>query len=209
MSAFSGLQSETLATTASRLVLASASPRRAELLRQIGVFFDVHPVDLDETPFPSEMPEEYVTRLALAKAQACHAALADPQKIVLGSDTTVVCSGHILGKPQNLEEALSILGLLSGKTHQVMTAVAVVTAERHKIKVVTTDVIFRSISQAEIKHYWQTGEPCDKAGSYGIQGLGAVFVKELRGSYSAVVGLPLMETAELLNEMGIHVWQVS
>lgn len=209
MSGSSELRPEVLDLDIPRLILASASPRRSELLHQIGVRFETFPVNLDETPLKNEAPESYVARLALAKAQACYSVISDPHTVVLGSDTTVVCSGHILGKPRNLEEAISTLGLLSGTTHQVMTAVAAVTAERQQVKTVTTDVVFRSIGQSEIEKYWLTGEPCDKAGSYGIQGLGAVFVKELRGSYSSVVGLPLMETAELLDEMGIHVWQAS
>lgn len=188
------------------LVLASASPRRADLLRQIGVPFSTCAVDIDETPLPDELPQDYVSRLALAKAQACLQQLEQPA-VVLGSDTTVVCDGHILGKPENEHQAQVMLRRLSASVHQVMTAVAVVAVEQAQVETVITEVRFRSISDDEIHRYWLTGEPCDKAGSYGIQGLGAVFVEQIKGSYSAVVGLPLLETAKLLEEMGIHAWQ--
>lgn len=195
------------------LVLASASPRRAELLTQIGVPFESHPVDLDETPLGNEQPADYVARLALAKAQACRQQLAanvalSDDAVVLGSDTTVVINDEILGKPENAEHSKQMLQRLSARTHQVITAVAVLSGEQQEIKTVTTDVVFKTLSDDEIGKYWLSGEPCDKAGSYGIQGLGAVFVQEIHGSYSAVVGLPLMETAELLRKVGIDVWQV-
>lgn len=188
------------------LVLASASPRRRELLQQIGVPCEIAPVDIDETPMPGEQAEHYVSRLALAKARACQAAYPQPA-VFLGSDTTVVIDGDILGKPADAEESRLMLQRLSGREHQVMTAVALVCGEQQRLATVTTDVGFRPLTETEIQRYWHTGEPCDKAGSYAIQGLGGIFVERINGSYSAVVGLPLTETAALLDEMGIHAWQ--
>lgn len=188
------------------LILASASPRRKALLEQIGVSCVPAPVDLDESVLPNESPETYVRRLAVAKARAGlqkHAG----QGCALGSDTSVVINGEILGKPADESEAVAMLQRLSGKTHQVMTAVALVSSERTDSCVVVTDVTFRNLTLEECRRYWLTGEPHDKAGGYGIQGLGAVFVTAIRGSYSAVVGLPLAETAELLYKHGINVWQ--
>lgn len=187
----------------SRLILASASPRRAELLAQIGVPFEVVPADIDETPKPGEAPEAYVERLAREKALAV--AGAESRLPVLGSDTSVVIGGDILGKPDSPASARSMLQRLSGSTHQVITAVAVAVPGRCHCRVVTTNVTFRPLSQAEIHAYVASGEPFDKAGGYGIQGLGGIFVCELKGSYSAVVGLPLCETAELLAEAGYTV----
>lgn len=187
------------------LVLASSSPRRRELLQQIGVEFDVRVCPVDETPLPAEDPQAYVRRLAIIKAQA--SVLADDQRPVLGADTTVVCDGQILGKPENLADAQRILGMLSGRRHQVLTAIALVHGTSVLSEVVSTDVLFRTISPAEIAQYWASGEPCDKAGAYGIQGKGAVFVSRIEGSYSAVVGLPLAETAALLTKSGVPLWQ--
>lgn len=187
------------------LVLASSSPRRRELLQQIGVEFDVRVSPVDETPLPAEDPQAYVRRLAIIKAQA--SVLVDDQRPVLGADTTVVCDGQILGKPENLADAQRILGMLSGRRHQVLTAIALVHGQSVLSEVVITDVLFRTISPAEIEQYWASGEPCDKAGAYGIQGKGAVFVSRIEGSYSAVVGLPLAETAALLTKSGVPLWQ--
>jgi septum formation protein len=190
------------------LYLASGSPRRRELLTQIGVPFLSQIVPIDENPLPGESPIAYVERLARAKAQAGLAALADPAgAVVLGADTAVVLDGRILGKPADRDDALATLGALSGRTHQVLTAVALVSREQQASRVVTSQVTFRPLSQAEIEAYWLSGEPQDKAGCYGIQGLAAVFVSQLQGSYSAVVGLPLCETAELLAEFAIPCWQ--
>jgi septum formation protein len=190
------------------LYLASGSPRRRELLTQIGVPFLSQIVPIDENPLPGESPIAYVERLARAKAQAGLAALADPAgAVVLGADTAVVLDGRILGKPADRDDALATLGALSGRTHQVLTAVALVSREQQASRVVTSQVTFRPLSQAEIEAYWVSGEPQDKAGCYGIQGLAAVFVSQLQGSYSAVVGLPLCETAELLAEFAIPCWQ--
>ncbi len=190
------------------LVLASASPRRKALLQQIGVNFSVAPVDLDETPLPAETAVAYVERLALAKARACYASLAE-KKPVLGSDTTVHLQGRILGKPDTEADAVDMLMQLSGQWHEVLTAIALVDGEQSQTCVVTTEVQFVTLTPEQCRAYWQTGEPKDKAGSYGIQGLGAVFVRQIRGSYSAVVGLPLAETAALLDNAGIQIWQQS
>lgn len=189
-----------------RLVLASGSPRRAELLQQIGVRFDTLVVDVDESVREGETPQTYVERLALEKARAGLALRAGA--VVLGSDTTVVCDGAILGKPADQGDAVAMLQRLSGRSHRVMTAVALVDDSQALSRVVTTQVYFRTLTLAECERYWHTGEPRDKAGAYGIQGLGAVFVEGIEGSYSSVVGLPLAETALLLERMGIPIWQL-
>lgn len=191
------------------LFLASASPRRRELLTQIGVPFSVLASSVDESVVPGEVPEHYVERLALAKAQAGLAQLGgQPDAVVLGADTSVVLDGQILGKPADREEALQMLRALSDREHQVLTAVALVSATHSASRVVSSYVRFSAISQAQMQAYWNTGEPCDKAGGYAIQGLGAIFVREVRGSYSAVVGLPLCDTAELLAAANIPCWQL-
>jgi len=189
----------------STLILASASPRRAELLQQIGLSFKVQPADIDETVAEGESAEHYVERLAREKA--LRVAGENPGALVLGSDTSVVLRGEILGKPADAAEAVSTLVRLSGQQHQVMTAVALAKGESCQSHLVVTNVTFRSLLEAEIRAYVDSGEPMDKAGSYGIQGLGGIFVRELQGSYSAVVGLPLLETAGLLAEAGFPVWQ--
>ena len=190
------------------LYLASGSPRRRELLTQIGVPFSPLSVPIDENSLPEEPPRAYVERLARAKAQAGLAALADPgDAVVLGADTAVILDGRILGKPLDRDEAVATLSALSGREHLVLTAVALASTSRVAARVVGTRVRFRLLTGAEIEAYWATGEPRDKAGSYAIQGLAAVFVSQLHGSYSAVVGLPLGETAELLAEFAIPCWQ--
>lgn len=190
------------------LYLASGSPRRRELLTQIGVPFLTQIAPIDENALPDEAPLAYVERLARAKAQAGLAALSSTeQAVVLGADTAVVLDGRILGKPADRNEALSTLRALSGRTHQVLTAVALASAGRAEARVVISEVSFRPLRDAELEAYWASGEPCDKAGSYGIQGLAAVFVSRLQGSYSAVVGLPLCETAEMLEAFAIECWQ--
>ncbi|MEH6624844.1 MAG: Maf family protein [Motiliproteus sp.] len=190
-----------------KLVLASHSPRRKELLQQIGVSFSSCGADIDETHCAGESPAQYVQRLALQKAQAVQHQFGD-DAVIIGSDTAVVCDEHILGKPKNQQHCVEMLMQLSGRQHQVMTSIALLDGERSLAKVVTSQVFFRTLSKIECQSYWQTGEPKDKAGGYGIQGLGAVFVKHIEGSYSAVVGLPLMETAELLGQMGVAIWQM-
>ena len=186
------------------IVLASASPRRAELLRQMGVEFSVRPADVDETPIAAEAPGDYVLRLATEKALVVGQFA--PDAIILGSDTSVVIGGRILGTPATLEEAEATLHALSGRTHQVLTGVAVVVDGYAEARLIITDVTFRVLRPDEISAYVRTGEPMDKAGSYGIQGLGGIFVESLQGSYSAVVGLPLRETADLLAQAGYPVW---
>lgn len=187
-----------------RLYLASASPRRRELLLQIGLPHLVLPQQLDESVQEGERADLYVRRLAMHKAQAgWHDAGRLLSLPVLAADTTVVCKDQVLGKPATLQEARQMLGLLSGCSHQVLTAIAVVDGRQQQTAVVTTEVSFRVLSLAEIDAYWDSGEPRDKAGAYGIQGRAALFVDRLSGSYSNVVGLPLYETAALLAHFGI------
>lgn len=188
------------------LYLASGSPRRRELLTQIGVPFSVVSAPVDETPLPGEGVSAYAVRLARAKAEAGLAQLSGPG-VVLGADTVVSTQARILGKPRDRAHALEMLGELSDDHHQVITAVAITDGQRCLDVCVGTHVYFRAISQAEALRYWETGEPLDKAGGYAIQGLGAVFVRELVGSYSTVVGLPLFETAQLLEQFSIACWQ--
>ncbi|NWD03670.1 Maf family protein [Pseudomonas gingeri] len=192
-----------------QLYLASGSPRRRELLTQIGVPFTAISADIDETPQVDEAPTAYVERLARGKAAAGRAALANPQApcCVLGADTAVVLDGKILGKPLDEADAVATLLALSGREHEVLTAVALLDGERCESRVVRSLVKFRTIKTEEASAYWSSGEPCDKAGSYAIQGLAAVFVAGLNGSYSGVVGLPVCETAELLGHFGIPCWQ--
>jgi len=193
------------------LFLASGSPRRRELLTQIGVPFEVVSASIDETPLPDECPAAYVERLARAKARAGHehllGASVSAPFCVLGADTAVVLDDQILGKPVDEADALSMLMALSGREHEVLTAIAILAAERCETRVVRSRVSFRTISQQEAAQYWASGEPQDKAGGYAIQGLAAVFVAGLNGSYSGVVGLPVCETAELLGQFGIPCWQ--
>lgn len=190
------------------LYLASGSPRRRELLAQIGVPHITLIASIDETAQPGEAASAYVERLAREKALAGLASLSEPaDACVLGADTAVVLDGRILGKPDDRDDALATLEMLSGREHEVLTAVALADARRCESRVVASRVRFRAISRAELETYWASGEPADKAGSYAIQGLGAVFVSRVEGSYSAVVGLPLLETAEMLAGFGIPCWQ--
>lgn len=190
--------------TSVHLLLASQSPRRQELLRQIGVRFAVLTVPVPEIPEPGELPADYVQRLALAKARA--GSRLRPDLPVLGADTVVVHRGHILEKPRDREHGLAMLTSLGGDSHQVLTGVALCCGDLQQVQVVTTEVQFRPINPTEAERYWDTGEPADKAGGYGIQGLGAVFVARLAGSYSNVVGLPLTETQALLAQFDVPVW---
>lgn len=176
------------------------------MLRQIGVSCEVAAQDIDETPLPDEQPEHYVLRLAQEKAQAAQSTVNDG-RVVLGSDTVVVCDGEILGQPADKAEAISMLLRLSAKTHEVLTAVHVADSGRGMSRLSRTRVRFRQIQPAEAEGYWDTGEPKGKAGGYGIQGYAAVFVKEIVGSYSGVMGLPLFETAALLQAFDIPCWQ--
>lgn len=185
-------------------ILASASPRRAEILRAVGWPFEVAVADIDETPLPNEVPPAYVERLALAKARAV--AANHPDRLVLGADTTVVIDNTILGKPEDAEDARRMLRLLSGRRHQVLTGVALVrTGESPSEKVAhqTTDVVFAAMSDDEIDRYVATGEPMDKAGAYAVQGRAAVFIQEIRGDYWNVVGLPIRLVYELANARSI------
>ena len=200
------------------LILASGSPRRRDLLASIGIQCEVAPVDIDETPQANESPEHYVLRLAREKAQAGFAALAQRTagqtagRRVLGADTALALDGRILGKPRDEADAREMLLSLSGRSHQVLSGVALCHGDagrdmRCASELVESRVTFRTITSEEAARYWATGEPADKAGGYAIQGLGAVFVSHLEGSYSAVVGLPLHETAELLSKAGVQPWQ--
>lgn len=221
------------------LVLASGSPRRKELLSQLGYEFSVLVTDVEECKHAQETAEEYVKRLSLDKALAALSLLKDnpsekqhvvpssdnvvssvdnvavgsgivaldsdaisldSEIVVLGSDTVVVSQGQVLEKPTDFADSKRMLTQLANERHQVMTAVSVVSEEKQRTEIIITDVWFKPLSEQEIEQYWQTGEPCDKAGSYGIQGLGGRFVTRIEGSYYAVVGLPLYETDQLLQE---------
>jgi septum formation protein len=188
--------------------LASISPRRRELLQQIGVPFRVVGTAVDEAVLAGETSEAYVQRLAAAKADAgwehCHDV---PRAPVLAADTAVVLDGKILGKPMDRPDGEHMLRQLSGRTHMVLTAVALRTAAGRLSRISRSEVTFRTLAAAEIEAYWATGEPSDKAGAYAIQGRAAVFIADLRGSFSGVMGLPLFETAELLRDAGVAHWQ--
>ncbi len=187
-----------------QLILASASPRRRELLDQIKVRYIIYPVDIDETPYADEPPQDYVLRMAIEKSLACVEQIG-PQIPVLAADTTVVLGSSIMGKPKDQQDALAMLAQLSGKTHQVYSAISL-RGHQHNQAVTITDVTFRRLTENEIMAYWLSGEPIDKAGSYAIQGRGAIFVASIKGSFSGVVGLPLFETAELLIKQGIDIF---
>lgn len=184
------------------LILASQSPRRRELLHQITPDFVVDVADIDETPLPSENAHHYVVRLAIAKAQAVWQRRGDGLP-VLGSDTTVAVDDHILGKPLDAADALAMLQQLNGREHQVLTAVALISAAGSSHRLSETCVRFARLADSTLEAYVASGEPMDKAGSYGIQGRAGLFVEHLSGSFSGVVGLPLHETAQLLADAGI------
>ncbi|MGH1486253.1 MAG: Maf family protein [Cellvibrionaceae bacterium] len=191
------------------IYLASRSPRRRELLSQIGVNFDVLTVDVLEQREPQESPECYVQRLSLLKASAGleeHKALLN-SKPVMGADTIVVLNNEVLEKPRSKANAVDMLLSLSGQSHKVMTSVSLVNDREQKTVLNITEVTFRTLTHEEADDYWQTGEPSDKAGGYGIQGLGAIFVEQIKGSYSSVVGLPLLETTQLLQTFNVPIWQ--
>jgi septum formation protein len=192
---------------ANSLILASQSPRRKQFLAQLGYQFSVQASDIDERILPSELAYDYVFRLAKQKALHVFDSLSSAEQqvsSVLGSDTCVVVDDKILGKPINEDDCIATLSSLSNRQHQVMTAIALVNTKGIEGQVITTEVTFKALSKTEIQAYWLTGEPQDKAGSYGIQGIAGQFVKTINGSYSAVVGLPLYETAQLLNNAGYH-----
>lgn len=189
-----------------RIQLASASLRRSVLLRQIGVAHDVRPVDLDESRRKDESPRGYVLRLAREKAAA--GAVAGGAMPVLAADTTVAIGDEIFGKPQDEADGIRMLAALSGKSHEVLTAVALSSGGRIETAISATRVTFRALTVAECRDYWASGEPAGKAGAYAIQGFGAVFIARLEGSYTGVMGLPLFETAALLDAAGVRRWQV-
>jgi septum formation protein len=193
------------------IYLASKSPRRRELLRQAGIHFELLPLraypldrrDVDETPFPREAPAEYVKRIARLKAEAAVRMMQTrhlPPRLVLTADTTVALDGEIFGKPTDAAEAASMLKKLSGRTHEVLTAVAITNMREVKEALSRSEVTFRKLDESEIRQYVDTGEPLDKAGAYAIQGRAAMFISHLSGSYSGVMGLPLLETAQLIME---------
>jgi septum formation protein len=199
-----------------RIFLASRSPRRRELLKQIGVAYEIvllrqdltRGVDVDETPFANEEPRDYVLRIAVAKAQVASHYLgkrALPGTPVLAADTTVVSERRIIGKPADREDAVRILLDLAGREHQVLSAVAVCAGDQVQQAISTSRVWFRALSEEEVRRYVATGEPLDKAGAYAVQGRAAVFVQYIAGSYSGIMGLPLAETAELLARAGVQV----
>jgi septum formation protein len=188
-----------------QLYLASNSPRRRELLAQLGLRYAVVAAETAELPLPEEAPEDYVLRVALDKVRAARTLVASaPPLPVLGADTAVVIDGQILGKPSGEEEAAAMLRRLSGRTHRVLSGVVLAGGAEHQA-LSASEVTFRTVPEAEIRAYWRTGEPADKAGGYAVQGLGALFVRELRGSYSGVMGLPLYETSRLLAAEGIRI----
>lgn len=192
-------------STVPTLVLASASPRRRELLAELGLQFEVRPAAADETPRPAELPEALVIRLALAKAKSA----ARDGELALGADTVVALADEILGKPADAAEARAMLRRLAGQEHEVWTGVALVARERGRCRIVAraarTRVVFRPLSAAEIDAYVASGHPLDKAGAYGIQGAASAFVTGFEGSYSNVVGLPVELVAELLAGFGLAV----
>ena len=193
------------------LILASSSPRRKELLGQLGVAFNIVRANIDEFRDEAEIAGDYVVRLAEQKARA----VSDGQSfsdstLILAADTCIVFTGKVIGKPKDYSDAVEIYRQLSGQVHQVLSAVCLLQVKHNaqdtfQIRLSTTEVEFRQISESEIDYYWRSGEPVDKAGGYGIQGLGAIFIKRINGSYSGVMGLPLYETAEMLANYGVQV----
>jgi len=181
-----------------RLILASASPRRRELLTQAGFRFEVIPAHINEDVGPGEDPIAYVVRLAREKAQAVRGQLNDPEAIVLGADTTVTLDGHILAKPEDPADAIRMLRMLSGRTHRVITGVAVATADGTEVAAEVTGVQFVTLREEEIADYVSTGEPMDKAGAYGIQGYAARWIPRIEGCYFNVVGLPVALVSNML-----------
>jgi septum formation protein len=186
------------------LILASSSPRRAELLRAAGIEFITRAADVDETIRPDEPPRDYVARLSREKASA----VVRGDELALGADTTVVINGEITGKPADAEEAGRMLRALSGQWHEVLTGVTLARADRAVSAVSSTSVKFAELSDAEIEWYVSTGEPMDKAGAYAIQGHAALFIERIEGSYSNVVGLPIQLTYQLARQMGVELLKI-
>ena len=189
------------------LILASGSPRRKELLTQVGLSFSIDKADIDEAQTDGEKAGEYVLRLSEEKARV----VAERHKggVILAADTTVVLDGDILGKPESQAHGVEMLQRLSANTHEVLTGIAVINRSRQESFISSSRVIFREISMDEITWYWKTGEPEDKAGAYGLQGRGSAFVTAIDGSFTNVIGLPLAETLLLLRGFGISAMQVS
>lgn len=190
------------------IILASASPRRAELLQQIGLEFVISPSDIDESVHRNESVEAYVQRMAISKANVVKQ-VSKSEDIIIAADTTVSIDGTILGKPLNESHCLDMLASLSDRVHTVHTAVVVSQSDFIGQALSSSEVSFREISTEEAKNYWLSGEPKDKAGGYAIQGLGGVFVRRLKGSYSGVVGLPIFELTQLLAQIDVSVFKVS
>ena len=200
-----------------RIYLASRSPRRRELLRQIGVHHEVlllressGRLDLDETPQSGESPQAYAIRIASTKADVGWQRVIErqiPRYAVLGADTTVTVDGEILGKPLGLNATMAMLGKLAGRSHQVLSAVALNFEARCEVLLSTSTVTFKRLSEREIHTYASSGEPFDKAGGYAIQGRAATFIEHLEGSYSGVMGLPLFETAQLLQRFNLKLFE--
>jgi septum formation protein len=193
-----------------KIYLASKSPRRRELLRQVGIEFELllNDIEVNEDVLPGESPYDYVERVTLAKAERAHQTLAHrqlPPRPVLTADTTVVVDATILGKPANMQEAVQMMRLLSGRTHQVLTSVAVAFGDQIWQITQCSDVEFAPISEEAIAVYCDTQEPYDKAGGYGIQGPAAIFISKISGSYSGIAGLPLFETMQLLQKAGVTI----
>ncbi len=190
------------------IVLASASARRSQLLTQIGVRHEVTAADLDEEPMPGERADDYVKRLAREKARAVVAVLGERAGLpVLAADTTISLDGRIIGKPADEADCIGILSALSGRSHEVLTAIALLVGNSPRSAFSATRVTFRAIGADEMRRYWASGEPAGKAGAYAIQGFGAVFLTSLEGSFSGVMGLPLFETSALLDAAGVRRWQ--
>lgn len=190
------------------IILASASERRSRLLAQIGIRHEVYPMDVDERQRDGEAPRDYVLRLAREKAEAAARALgARANRPVLAADTAVVQDGRVYGKPADEDECVAILSALAGRTHEVLTGIALLHAGGLQSSFSASRVSFRAIDAAESRRYWASGEPAGKAGAYAIQGLGAVFVSHIEGSHSSVMGLPLFEAAALLDAAGVRRWQ--
>ncbi len=187
------------------IYLASASPRRQELLRQLGLDFEVIASNLEEVPQPGEQPQDYVARVARDKARYVARQLREQGEAlhpVLGADTEVVLDGQVLGKPHDRTHGIEMLRTLSGRSHEVLSGVCVVHDGRESAALHVSRVTFRALTETEIAAYWDTGEPADKAGAYAIQGRAAAFIERLEGSYSGVMGLPLYELAGILRDIG-------
>ncbi len=185
------------------IYLASASPRRSALLAQVGIPHAVRPVDVDEGVARGESPGDYVTRLAAHKAQTLWSCLGGDERLpVLGADTSVALDEEIMGKPRDEPDAVRMLERLSARTHRVYTAVALRDDRGCETQLSVSEVSFRALARNEIHAYWRTGEPRDKAGAYAVQGLAALFIERISGSFSGIMGLPLFETGQLLRSIG-------